>query len=288
MNVIGFLMKEGFRGLIRAKYASVFSVIIITLSLMMIGMGYVITRDMIFAVENIRSRFDVDIFLKPDADEQEIQRFHETLRSYAEIDRIHYISPDSAALRFQQEFGEDIFNILDENPLPPSFKIQLKPMFRNLFSVEEISTRLSRQSIVDEIKYRKRFLRLLERYQRIGLLALLGLYAVLTLISIIIISNSIKMTIFARRDAITTMKLIGATNAFIRAPFIIEGTLQGIIGSALAAFALAALFYVFNHYIHSLLEYQFIVSHKFHMALLLLGCLGGFVGSRRAIRRFLK
>ena len=287
MNVVWFLFKEGFKGLARSKYAGAFSIVIIALSLILIGFGYVIARDMIFAVENIRAKFDVDIFLKNTAAETEIRQFEEFLRNRIEVESVVYISADSAARRFEEEFGEDIFEILEENPLPPSFTIRLKLIYRNLVSVEGISNLISGEKVVDEIQYRKKFLQLLEKYQRISLVAVFATYALLTLVSIVIVSNSIKMTIFARYDVISTMKLIGATNNFIKAPFIIEGTLQGLIGSGLAVAVILAVFYLFNNYLQTMVDYKFLVGKKFYIILVMLGFVGGFIGSRRAIRKFL-
>lgn len=288
MTVFWFLFKEGFRGLVRSKYAGVFSILIIAIAILMLGFGYVIARDTLFLVDNIRAQFDVDIFLYRSVGSTEIEAFARQLRAMDEVQRVEYISPDSAALKFKREFGEDIFDILDYNPLPPSFTIRLKPIYRNLMSVEAIATDLQKQDYVDEIKYRKNFLIILEKYQRIILLSVVIIFAILTLISIILTSNSIKMTIFARRDIISSLKLIGATNRFVKAPFLIEGTLEGLLGAFVAALVIYGLFYLQNNYLHSVIEYTVIVSSRFYAALIILGTLMGFIGSMRAIRKFLR
>lgn len=288
MNIIWFLIKEGFKGLARSKYAGVFSIIIIAISLILLGLGYVAARDTLFLVENIRSQFDVDIFLHETATDGEIKEFASLVDSMVEVESFEYISSEQAAIKFEKEFGEDIFDILDYNPLPPSFTVSLKPIYRNLVSVESISAILSKEPIVDEIKYRKQFLVLLEKYQRIILATVLAVFIFLTIISIILSTNSIKMTIFSRRDMISTMRLIGATDSFIQAPFIIEGTLQGLLGAGIASLIVYALFYILNNYMQSLIEYKAIVSYQFYITLLILGCIVGLIGSARAIKKFLK
>jgi len=102
---------------------------------------------------------------------------------------------------------------------------------------------------VDEVRYRENFLRLLEKYQRLIFIAVVTAFIGLTLISIILASNSIKMTIFSRRNVIATMKLVGATNNFVRAPFLIEGTLEGLIGALLASGVIGLISYFFNNYL---------------------------------------
>ena len=288
MTVFWFLIREGFKGLIRSKYAGAFSVIIIAISLILVGFGYVASRDTLFLVENIRAQFDVDIFLHKTASSEDIDNFTALLDSMTEVRNVHYISPEKAAVKFKKEFGEDIFDILDYNPLPPSFTISLKPIYRNLVSVEGIASILSNKPVVDEVKYRKQFLILLEKYQRIVLITVVSVFAFLALLSIILTSNSIKMTIFARREVISTMKLVGATNSFVRWPFIIEGTLQGFIGSCLASLFIYGIFYFLNNYLQTVIEYKAIVSYRYYIGIVISGSLLGLIGSRRAIRKFLK
>ncbi len=288
MTVFWFLIREGLKGLIRSKYSGAFSIIIIAISLILVGFGYVGARDTLFLVDNIRAQFDVDIFLHENASVEEINNFTVLLDSMVEIQKVHYISPDSAAVKFKKEFGEDIFDILDYNPLPPSFTISLKPIYRNLISVEGIASILSKKPVVDEVKYRKKFLILLEKYQRIILITVVSVFAFLALLSIILTSNSIKMTIFARREVISTMKLVGATNSFVRWPFVIEGTLQGFIGSCLASLFIYGVFYLLNNYLQTVIEYKPLVSYRFYFGIVISGSLMGLIGSRRAIRKFLK
>ena len=287
MIVFWFLIKEGFRGLIRSNYAGAFSIIIIALSLVLIGFGYVGARDTLVLVENIRSQFDITVFVQRDVSLNDLENFARELGDIKDIEQIVYISADSAATKFRLEFGEDIFNILDYNPLPPSFTLSLKPPSRNLASVDRVATRIKRSAIVDEVKYRKNFLLLLEKYQRLIFFSVITAFALLTLISIILASNSIKMTIFSRREVISTMKLVGATNNFVRAPFLIEGTLEGIIGALLASVVIGLSFHFVNNYLQGLIEYRAIVSYRFYGGQILLGSLMGLVGSLRAIRKFL-
>ncbi len=287
MTIFWFLFKEGFKGLIRSKYSGAFSIIIIAISIILVGFGYVIARDTLFVVDNIRSQFDVDIFIKSTASEADISKFDDKLKTMSEIENVVYISPETAARKFQQEFGEDIFDILDYNPLPSSFTVSLRPIYRNMMSVEAISGILQKEEIVDEVKYRKNFLIILEKYQRIILFSVLTIFAVLTIFSILLTSNSIKMTIFARRDVISTLKMIGATNRFVKMPFVIEGTLEGILGAGLAGLIIYGAFYLQNNYLQSFLEYKAVVSYNYYLGVLFLGAFLGWIGSRKAIRKFL-
>jgi len=287
MIVFWFLVKEGWRGLFRSGYAGIFSILILSISLVLIGFGYIAARDTLVFVDNIKSQFDIDVFLVRTAKITEIEQVAQEIRAMPEVSSVIFISADSAAQRFKQEFGEDIFDILDFNPLPPSFTISLKKPFRHIADIDLVAARIAKYGIVDEVKYRKQFLHLIERYQQYILITVIAVFAFLTLISVILASNSIKMTIFSRRDVIETMKLVGATNNFVRAPFMIEGTLGGLCAASLAITFIAACVYLVNNYLQTFITYRLLVSYRFYLGLVILGGVMGLIGSLRAVRKFL-
>jgi len=287
MTVFFFLIKEGFKGLIRSQYAGLFTIFIISISLILIGLGFVTSRDMVFAVQKLKSQFELEVFLKYAATDREIEQFYAMLDSMPEILHASYISPDSAAKRFKKEFGEDIYSILDYNPLPPSFTIELKPIYRNIVSVEGIIANIRKNPIVDEVKYRRNLLLTLEKYQRIIFVIATLVFLFFTFVSIVLVSNSIKMTIFARRELISTLKLIGATNTFVKVPFFIEGALEGIIGAIISCGFFYALTYVANNFFYHFVYYKIQLDLKFYVGLISLGFLFGLIGSLRTVGKFL-
>jgi cell division transport system permease protein len=282
-----FLFKEGFHGLIRSKYAGAFTILIIWIALIIVGLGFIGARDTLVAVNKIRSQFDIDIFLHKNATEKEIDNFRQYLESRNEVETIDYISEKKAAEIFKQEFGDDIFDVLEYNPLPPSFTISLKENYRNTISVESITANFRKHSVVDEIKYRKQFLFLMEKYQRSIMVVILVLFLFLTIISVMLISHSIKMSIFARRDIIDTMKLIGATDNFIRVPFMIEGLLEGLIASILSSCFIYFIAMAQNNYFQTVFNYHIILGLNFYFTMIILGSGMGFLGSLKAIKKFL-
>jgi len=287
MKVLWFLIKEGFRNLLRSKFAGAFTILIIWFSLTFVSFGYIISRDLVSAVNSLKSQFDINIFIDKAATQQNINDFAKKLDSTEEIQTYTFISKDKAATKFKQQFGKDVLEVLDYNPLPPSFNIKLAPIYRNLTSVESITTDLSQSKIVEEIKYKKKFLVVLAKYQRAILYGVIGAFVLSALISIILISNTIKMGIFSRRDIISTMKLIGATDNFIRAPFIIEGILQGTIGAILSGLTLKGTAYLVNNYLQTVLDYNVVLNLNIFLVVIASGALIGCLGSLRAIRKFL-
>jgi len=287
MIVFTFIIKEGFKGLIRSKYAGAFAILVIWICLILIGLGFITARDTLVTVNDIKTQFDIDIFLKEGATPLEIKDLATAITTIQGVEEVKFISKDAAAKIFEDEFGEDIFTILNYNPLPPSFTISLKKLYRNPTSVESIISNIRKQTIVDEIKYRKKFLLLMEKYQQTILMVIVTIFLFLTLISVLLISHSIKMAIFSRRYIIDTLKLIGATNNFVRSPFVIEGFLQGFIASCLASGTIFIIAFIQNNYLQPILSYQILIGIKFYILLIAFGSFMGVTGSIKAIRQFL-
>ncbi len=282
-----FLFKEGFWGLIRSKYAGAFTILIIWIALIIVGLSFIGARDTLVAVNNIRSQFDIDIFLQKNSTKNEIDDFHKFLANRSEVETINFISPDDAAKLFKEEFGDDILDVLEYNPLPPSFTISLKVNYRNTTSVESIAANFRKHRVVDEIKYRKQFLFLMEKYQRSIMIVILLIFLFLTIISVLLISHSIKMSIFSRKEIVETMKLIGATDNFIRVPFIIEGLLEGLIGSILSLVFIFILAKLQNEYFKTVFNYHIVLDFSFYLTMVVFGSGMGFLGSIKAIKKFL-
>jgi cell division transport system permease protein len=285
--VFWFLFKEGFHGLIRSKYAGAFTILIIWIAMIIVGLSFVGARDTLAAVNKIRSQFDIDIFLHKNATDREIEDFHNFLKNRDELETIKYISPKQAAEIFREEFGEDILDVLEYNPLPPSFTISLKVNYRNTTSVESITANFHKHSAVDEIKYRKQFLYLMEKYQRSIMIVIMIIFLFLTVISVLLISHSIKMSIFARREIVDTMKLIGATDNFIRVPFLVEGFLEGLIASILSSLFIFAIAKIQNNYFQTVFNYHIVLDARFYLTMIVIGSSMGFLGSIKAIKKFL-
>ena len=282
-----FLFQEGFHGLVRSKYAGAFTILIIWIALIIVGVGFVGARDTLTAVDNLKSQFDIDVFLFKNSTKKEIDEFHQLLKSRREVETIEYISSDSAASIFKKEFGDDIFEVLEYNPLPPSFTVSLLPNYRNAISVESITANFYKHKSVDEIKYRKKVLVLMEKYQRTIILIVLLIFTFLTILSTLLISHSIKMSIFARREIIEVIKLIGGTDNFIRIPFVIEGLLEGLIASVFSCLFIFGMAWIQNNYLQTVLAYQINLGLNFYFVMMVIGSMMGFLGSIKAIKKFL-
>jgi len=286
MSIV-YVVKEGFAGFTRAKLAAIGSVVTITISLLFLGLFYVISDNTSRILKELRSKVEIEVFLEEPITRQRIEEIRKTLLSIEGIERVQFISKEEAAKIFKQEFGEDITSVLDFNPLPPSFKIFLKEQYRTAQGAEAIQRKIKTIENIDEVMYRRELLEFLDR-RTTTLYALgLGLGVIIGISAIFLVSNTIRLTIYAKRKAIQTMKLVGASRFFIRAPFIVEGIAQGIVGGLAAT---AILYYLITFATelvsHELAEF-INVEPPFYGSIVLVGCFLGFLGSAISIRKFI-
>ncbi|KER10281.1 MAG: hypothetical protein HY22_05175 [[Candidatus Thermochlorobacteriaceae] bacterium GBChlB] len=282
-----YILKESFSGFQRAKLSSAISVATIAVSLVLLGAFITVTLSAARVLEQIRSRVEVEFFLSDALSKQASENLLRKIKDDPSVASATYISKEAAAKIFQKEFGEKIEEILGTNPLPQSIKASLKPDYATLDSLEQFVRDISDYEGVVEARYNKEFLVNLDSNARLLFSITAGLGVMISLASIALVSNTIRLAIYAKRDIIKTMKLVGATFGFIQLPFLIEGILQGLAGGAIAAalmFALMAL--LRNSYgdIYDALELPTLLLYGL---LLALGCLLGFFGSFFSARRFI-
>ena len=278
-----FSIKEGVRGLARARLATFLTITTVTLSLFMIGFFVALFINIDHWLGEKRKNIEVEVFLEPVLQQNKIQQIADQLHKIQGIERIEFISRQKAAQRFKKEFGQDVRSVLGTNPLPPSFVIHLKSGFRNAAAIKTISGTIEKIDGVTEVIYASGALQLLDRYITIIYLVLGGLGLVLIIITVILIHNSIRLIIYARKEIIEIMKLVGATRAFIRRPFLVEGFFYGLVGGLLADGVLFALIYVIKAWLYPgvmlpMLIYGIIPA---------LGLMVGFISSQISINRHL-
>ncbi len=227
---------------------------------------------------------ELEIFIDNSYTIEQVEELKKRIFTINGIDSVRYVSKADAAEIFKQQFGQDIFEILDENPLPSSFQVKLKLTFRSTANAKKISDQLRQLEGVDEVFYRQDLLIILEKYIRVFFIVILGIGILLGTGAIFLVSNTIKLIIFSRTNIIEIMKLVGATRRFIRRPFLIEGIIQGLIGGFLAS-----LFFYFTLKVIKLeISGLILIDQKKYPFLVMLGILFGLIGSILALRKFLK
>jgi len=232
---IWFSIQEGLRGFSRARMASVISIISLSSALFLIGFFLIFSLNMNQWIGEFRQKIEIEIFLEPYLEEPKIREIEQEIKNFTEVQAVEYVSREKAAKRFQDEFGRSVYEVLEDNPLPPSLVIRLNENFRNAPAVTALSLKIGRLAEVTDVVYQRELLNVIDHYLRLIYISVLGVGLLLLLIALVLIFNTIRLTIAARRDSITIMQLVGATRAMVRRPFIIEGFIQGLISALIAA-----------------------------------------------------
>ena len=282
---IGYVLKEGFVGMKRAKLASLVTIVIIGIALSLFNFFLISSFNITRIITHIKSRVELEAFIEKSLGPVDERTLEEEISGFEGVANVIYVSKSEAAQLLKESLGaHDLFDLLKANPLPASFKVRLKKEYRDFRHVKKIAEQIENIVGVDEVSYQKELLELLD--EKIDLLKQInaGLGVLIAIASIFLVSNTIKLTIYAKKDIIKTMKLVGAANGLIAGPFLIEGMLQGILGSAIAVvishFAVEAT----NRYLAT----SVIVPFEIYAVVVLGGALLGLFGSFLSIRFFLR
>ncbi len=282
-----YLLAEGFRALWRAKVPAVGSVVTIAMTLIIFSTAFVILSNFDKATRRLQSQYRIQVFFDPLLEGAEAFSVYQRLRSIEGIASTEFITKDDAAAIFKREFGEDVVSTVGTNPLPAGAVVHVARQYRTARRIDKIADDISRIEGVADVGYRGELVRIMEKYIRfaviggitVGLVALLG--------SIFLISNTIKLSIYAKQDSIEVLHLLGATRRFIRMPFLVEGVVQGIFGSALAISVMFGLLNMVNYILEQFVLYRLIRPPQMVAGALIMGIILGWTGSARSIRRFI-
>ncbi|SUZ49653.1 uncharacterized protein METZ01_LOCUS2507, partial [marine metagenome] len=238
-------------------------------------------------IQIARGQYEFQVFFSEDVDNIRAAELVDQIGAIEGIKFASLITKEEAADIFQREFGENIFDLLEENPLPPGSVLKLQQPKDGRIDVNPIIKQIELVEGVDEVRYQGRLISLIERYYEGFFAAVTALAAAILFGTVILISNTIRLSIYARRDLIRILKLVGATDRFVRFPFMIEGILEGFFGSLIAA-AVSYGFVEGSNYFLSLFT-QYRLVWQFQIVALLVGVIVffSFVGSMRAVRKFL-
>ncbi|HDK35882.1 MAG TPA: FtsX-like permease family protein, partial [Bacteroidetes bacterium] len=200
------------------------------------------------------------------------------------VDSVKFVSKYDALQKFQKEFGENIIDILGENPLQSSFRIRLKKSFHTRVRVQKIMGQIKKLSGVEDVTYRYDLLKIIEKYLKIFFGIGISLGAIIAFISLLLISNTVRMAIVSRSEEIKVMRLLGATPQFIRRPFLVQGFYLGVFGGILSLFLLLVVIWAARHE----LSLQILNAREIFGFVMGWGIILGVLGSWRAIGKYLK
>ncbi len=269
--------------------SSYFSVIIsIALVLFLVGLlGMMVLKTKALA-KHFKEQVTLNVFLSDNINKKKLAAFKKTIKSKDYTKSIAFISKEDAAKLMQKEIGQDFLEFLGTNPLKDVINIHLKSDFVTSEKMKEIEKNLLQNKLVHEVSYDKPLIELLNKnIKRISLWVLI-FSSLLTLIAVVLINSSIRLSVYSKRFTIKTMQMVGATKSFIRRPFIWTSIKLGILGAILAIIALIGLSYYIEKQVPeiSLLNNVELLATVFG-GVLLLGILISWLSTYFATRRFL-
>ena len=282
-----FLFAEGFRNLLRHKltvFAAVFSVfmtMIIIGSLLIIGKN---TNKLIFY---LRSKYKIEVFFDNDLPKRDALNLVEDIGSIEGVRNTTFIDKENATRIFEKQFGESILDYIDRNPLPMSCVVNVNRTGDFELDIFPIVKKINTLQGVDNIEHQGKLIQRIESYHNRFTKVFFISSIIIIAITISIIYNTIKLTIYAKKDLIQDLHIIGATNTFVKVPFLIEGVLQGLIGSSIAFVMLSIALKVGNSLISQFASITIRMDPAAASVMLVIGVLISFIGSFLSVSRFL-
>jgi len=229
-------IREAVAGIRRAPALTVLSVMAIGLSVFSLGLFGLTAHNIDVALSDVERRVEVVAYLRDDASEELIQIARHEIESYPEVESARYVSKVEALYEASRELTEfsDVYSDLEVNPLPASLEISLRPDFRTPTDVEAVADRLSGYHFVEEARYGREWVDRIYSLRRVagGAAIILGLSFAFG--AALLIGIAVRMSVLARTREIAIMQTIGATDAYVRRPFLVEGLVTGLGGGLLA------------------------------------------------------
>jgi cell division transport system permease protein len=259
------------------------SITTIAFSLFAFGLFGLVAVNLQTALREVENRVEIRVFLADGTSEDAVATLLGDASAFPEVAQAGFVSPDSGLARARQELPE-FKDVLDVAVLPASIEVKLKDGFRDPAHVKEVASRLGSYPSVDEVRYGEEWVEKLYKIRTIAAVAGAGLGLVFALVAIIIIGSTIRMAVLARAREIEIMRLVGATNWFVRSPYLIDGLVKGLLGGAIAI----ALTWLASSVIsRNLVQTSFFEPWQI-AAGLSAGALIGFCGSAVSVGRHLK
>jgi cell division transport system permease protein len=288
---LGFFLAETLKNLRLNLLISITAVTTTFICILVFGLGLLVSAHIQSIISSVREDVSVEAFM-PNATSQEVDALANEVETWPEVTIVTRVSEEQAFAEFKDKFEDqpDLYQDLDLGVFPPSIQIQL----HDPGSASAVAERLMEQGFTERnLSYPQQTI---DRLNSITSYVMWGLYGATLLFlvaSILLISNAIRLSIFARRKEIEVMKLVGASDGFVRTPFVFEGLLQAFAGASLAAFAVIWINLLFVDWSHNALPYVPISSdavNAFSTLLLLIavGVAIGVIGSFLSVTRFLK
>jgi cell division transport system permease protein len=230
------LVREALAVFRRAPLLSALSITTIGFSLYAVGLFALVAVNLREALRDVEQRVEVVAYLFRGTPPETIAQASQDIAAFPEVARVTFVSEDEALKRARLELIEfrDAYRDLSVNPLPASLEIQLKDGLRDAQNTAAVADRLRGYGFIDDVRYGREWIEKLDRLRNIAGLVGVTIGLAFASVAVVIIGVTIRITVLQRAREIAIMRLVGATNNFIRGPFLLEGALKGFLGGLLA------------------------------------------------------
>ena len=296
MERLRYILQDALVNIRRSGWGGLASIGTIAVSFLIVGIFLIITRNLGAIVAEWKEQFQVTVFLEDGITQEQLALVKKRIESERAVKAMSYTSKEEALQNFKRELKgkESLLEGLGENPIPASLQLRIHEAYQTPEALKQFTASLMRLEGVEDILYGQEWVdRIMDAIRMLRLLGLsVGL--ALGLASLLIVSNTIRLAVYARAEEIEVMRLVGATKLHIRAPFLLEGMIQGGLGAAIA------LTLLFGAYKATLWQLQLTSGQIFGIgvgtffdarwagAMLLAGASVGAFGSLISVGRFLR
>lgn len=279
-------VREALLAFRRAPLLSALSVTTIAFSLFVLGLFGLVAVNLRQALRGVAERVEIVAYVLPGTQIETVTLAEQDIEAFPEVLSADYVPEDSALARARRELVEfrDLLREMERNPLPSSIEVRLKPGYQDAAHVNAVAERLRSFSFVDDVRYGRDWVEKLDRLR--GLAAAVGVVvgAAFAVVAVIIIGTTIRMAVLQRSREIAIMRLVGATDGFIRRPFLLQGALKGLLGGLVAVGLSYAAYVLIN---------RFLIASSFFTALqalavVVFGTVIGLIGSLLSVGRHLR
>ena len=289
MKGFGYLAKEGLKNVWSNRIMSIASVCVLVSCLVLTGAAALFSINVAQVVESVGDSNETTVYIKSDVSQLEAVYIGKDIEKVSNVSSATFYSKDEAFKKYKEDLGEELFNkIEDRNPLPDAFIVVMD----DLSQYDETVADILKIDGVDSINDHRELAKKLTDISNLVNIICVGVVAALMIISIFIIANTIRATMYSRRFEISIMKSVGATNSFVCMPFLVEGMVIGLISAAVSTGGIALLYEAVMSAITSMIPFTFIplsnVILYVAVAFVIAGVVIGFFGSFISIRKYLK
>ena len=282
-----FLLAESFRALFRAKLPAAISSITIAITLVIFSLAYFTYVNLLGYSYKFKSKYRIEVFFQSDLNTDEARDLFNTILISDGIEQGEFINKEKAADLFKLYFHEDIIDIIGENPLPMGGRYDINVDYRNSEQMSSMVRDIRRLAGVDVASFQHGVISRVDSIVENILWVSMVLGMIIFIISLILISNTIRLIIHARQEAIETMHLLGATNSFIRFPFVAEGIIQGLIGAGFSLLILYLLWSLQSYLLEPLVKLPLIEPTNLIAYNVIFGLMLALIGSYQGISKYL-